>query len=261
MSRLGKLAFAACALASVAGAPALAQEGASSEVSIASGIEQASGHYGTLASTSILVVPVTARLRTGNWRLSASTAWVRVDGGAIIPTASGGPQVVDPAAPRALREGLGDSLVGIAYVIPEDRLGFELQIGGQVKLPTGSRTKGLGTGKSDLAASLDLSKTIGPVTPFVTAGYRLNGDAPTVRLGNTFFGSVGVSFPVRRATLVASFDYREAASALARDSHEAFAALTIPASSRLDLSLYASAGLSKGAPAHSVGARLTLHAF
>ena len=242
---------AGCALMA---APAMAQD--DSSLSVTTGVDYSSGDYGTGSDTNILVVPLSVRYKTGGLRLSATLPWLRIEGSTgVVGGDRSSP--IDPNAPRATRDGLGDLTLGAAYMVPEETLGFGLDLSARVKLPTASESKSLGTGKTDLSVGAELSKTIGPVTPFVSVGYRMPGDPDGIDLQNAWSGSVGASFGVGRTTFIASYDYRESTSALSADSQEIFGAVSTPLNDRLSFTLYGSGGLSNGAPDYGVGAMMT----
>lgn len=253
---------AATALALLTGAsPAWAEE-APSSLSFTTGLDYSEGDYGSASDTEIIVVPVTARFKTGDVRFSASLPWLRIKGASsIVGGGDGGPIIIDPNAPRATRSGLGDLTLGVNWALPEERLGFGLDLGARIKVPTASESRGLGTGKVDTSVSAELSKTFGNVTPFVSAGYRFPGDPDGFELQNAFYGSAGASVVAGKSVIIASYDYREATSALSHDSEELFGAFSTPFSKRINFTLYGSAGLSDGAPDYGVGAMLTFKAF
>lgn len=241
--------------------PAVAQTSDSS-LSVTTGIDYSSGDYGTGVDTEIIVIPVAARYKTGDLRFTAAIPWLRIDGASsIVGGGDGGPVIIDPNAPRATRSGLGDLTLGVNWALPEDRLGFGLDLGARVKVPTASDSKGLGTGKADASLAAELSKSFGNVTPFVSAGYRFVGSPEGLDLNNAWFGSVGASLVAGKSVFIASYDYRESRSALTEDSQDLFGAFSTPLSSALNFTLYGSAGLSDGSPDYGVGAMITLKAF
>lgn len=235
-----------------------AQEASDTQVSFTTGVDYSQGDYGTGVDTKILVVPASARLKMGNLRFNATIPYINIDGANVVGGDSG-PIVVDPNAPRLKRDGLGDLTVGANYAFPEEQLGFGLDLGARVKLPTADA--GLGTGKTDLRFSAEVSKTVGAVTPFISGGYRILGDPDGIELDNAFYGSAGFSVASGSSVFLASYDYRQAANRLTPDSQELFGAFSTPVSKRLNLSLYGSAGLSDGAPDFGLGAMVTLIAF
>lgn len=245
----------------IVAAPALADEMPGS-LSFTTGVDYSKGDYGTGLDTEIIVVPLTARYKTGDVRFSASLPWLHIKGASsIVGGGDGGPIIIDPNAPRTTRSGLGDLTLGVNWALPEERLGFGLDLGARVKVPTASESKGLGTGKVDTSVSAELSKTFGNVTPFVSAGYRFPGDPVGFDLHNAFYGSAGASVVAGKSVVIASYDYREATSDFSDNSKEIFGAFSTPVSDHLNFTVYGSAGLSDGAPDFGVGAMITLKTF
>jgi hypothetical protein len=243
------------ALAVAIPSPALAQD--TQEFSVTTGVDYSSGDYGTGADTDILVVPVSARYKVGNLRITATVPWLRIDGSSAIVGDGAGGVVIDPNAPRTTRSGFGDVSVGAAYQIPEDSLGFGLDLSGRVKLPTASRARGLGTGKVDFTVGAEVSRTFGPITPIASVSYRMPGDPDGIDLHNAWSVSGGASVALGKSVLIASYDYREATSDFAEESQELFGAFSTPLTGNLNATLYGTAGLSKGAPDFGVGGMLT----
>lgn len=154
--------------------------------------------------------------------------------------------------PGTVRSGIGDVSLGAAYMIPETVLGFGLDLSARVKVPTASRSKGLGTGKADVAVKAEVSKTFSPISLFASVGYRVLGKPAGLALHNAWTASAGASVALGRSVLIASYDYRESTSALSRDSHEVFGAFNTPVSKALSVTLYGTGGLSKGAADYGV---------
>lgn len=240
-----------CAMACV---PAMAQD--SDTFTVTTGVDYSSGNYGTDVDTRILVVPVSLRYKTENLRLTATVPWLRIDGSsAIIGDGSGG-TVIDPNAPRTVRSGMGDLTLGAAYLIPEETLGFGLDLSARIKVPTASRSKALGTGKVDLTLSAELSKTFDAFTPFVNVGYRIPGEPSGYDLHNGVAVSAGSSVSLGKSVIIGSYDYRQAISDLSRDSEELFGAFSTPVADRLTYTLYGTAGLNEGAADYGVGSMI-----
>ena len=196
--------------------------------------------------------------RTDWLRLSASVPYLRIDGAGVVLGPDGKPLPGVPTA-AGTRSGVGDASLGATVSLPSDRLaGFEVDLGGRVKLPTSQRSKGLGTGKTDVSVSADVSYPVGAWSPFVTLGYRMPGDPEDVPLKNTFTASAGASLAVGRTILIGSYDYAEASSPAAKDSHELFGAVNTPITDRVSWTGYGTAGLSKGAPDFGVGVLFSL---
>ncbi len=243
--------------------PALAQaSGPAQTLSVTTGVDYSSGSYGAADDTSILVVPVSARLKAGDWRFSATLPYLQIDGASsIVGSGSGGPIIIDPNAPRIRRDGLGDLSLGATFsALKEESAGFNLDVGASVKLATASASDGLGTGKTDYSVSADISKTFGAWSPFVTLGYRVPGDPDGFDLDNAVSVSAGTSVAIGDAVAIVSYDYREATSALAEDGREIFGAFSAPLGGA-NWTLYGSVGLSDGSPDFGAGLMLTFGVF
>ena len=230
-------------------------------LSFTTGVDVSKGDYGTGINTDILVAPLSARLKLGDVRITASVPWLRINGASAIVPGDGGPVIIDPLAPRTTRNGLGDVTLGLNWALPQDKLGVGLDLGARFKIPTASASKGLGTGKADVALSAEISRSFGAVTAFISTGYRFVGSPDTFALDNAFFGSAGLSVSAGKLVLIISYDYRQAASPLAQDSQEIFGALSAPLTERFTLTAYGTGGLSKGAPDYGLGLMVTVKAF
>lgn len=259
MRKIATVAVTALLMSSASVVQAQTSGSDENDLRLTSGIDFSSGDYGTGIDTDILVVPVSARFKSGNVRLTATLPYIRINGAANIVGGDGGPIIVDPNSPRVRRDGIGDLSLGVNYTVPEEILGVGLDFGARVKLPTAA--SGLGTDKTDFSLSVEASKTFGAVTPFAQLGYRIPGDPDGFALQNTLFGSIGFSVTAGKSIVLASYDYREATSTLADDSQEIFGAFSTPVSDALQFTLYGSLGLSDGSPDYGVGTTLTLKLF
>ncbi|WP_313808672.1 transporter [Sphingobium sp.] len=229
-----------------------------SSLTAITGIDYSSGDYGTGSDTHIFVVPMSLRYRTGQLRFTATLPWLRINGSSAIVGGGSGGVIIDPDAPRTTRSGLGDLTLGVGYQIPEEQFGFGLDLSARVKLPTASRSRALGTGKTDVTVAAEISKSFGAITPFANLGYRMPGDPSGFNLHNGWTASGGASMMLGKSALIASYDYREATSDLARDSRELFGAFSTPVVKKLTFTLYGTAGLSKGAADYGVGSMISL---
>lgn len=253
---LGALAASAAAVAGSAAAkgPQLNPF----DFSVTTGADYSSGKYGTTSKTKILIAPVTAAVKTDGWRLSATLPYLRIDGPAGVVIGPDGRPLPGVPTVSGVREGLGDLSLAGTYTVPEDLTnGFTVDLTGRVKFPTSKKSEHLGTGKTDYSVSADVSYPIGNWAPFVTVGYRMPGDPAGVNLKNSVSTSVGTSLAVQKTVFIASYDYTEASSPLAKDSHELFGAASAPLTDRINWTFYGIAGLSDGSPDYEAGLLLT----
>lgn len=243
-------------------APAAADPGS---LSFTTGVDYSVGDYGAPQDTKILVVPFSLRYRVDRLRLSATAPYLKIRGpGVVVGGGEGGPIVVDPNAPQPIttRSGLGDVSLGATYTfLEQDSAGFDLDLGARVKLPTGSRAKGLSTGEADFGVNAEISRSFGTITPFASVGYRMPGDPEGVELRNSVTASIGSSFSLGKPTLIASYDYAGKSSVNADTSQSLFAGLAVPASDRFTVTGYGTKGFSDGAADYSAGLLLTTKLF
>lgn len=251
--------------------PAAAQQTANSTaaeaaspfgLSLSTGLDYSTGDYGQAEKTEILVVPFTMRATTGNLALTGSIPYLRIDGPGGVVVGPGGQPLPGVPTTSGKRSGVGDLSLGATYTLPPETLGgLEVGLGARVKLPTAARSRQLSTGKTDYTLSADISYAIGNVSPFVNLGYRILGDPDGVDLRNGPTASIGATALVGKATLIGSYDYARAITPLVDDSHELFGGLSAPLGSRVTLTGYGVAGMSKGSPDFGAGLLLTVKAF
>jgi len=244
--------------------PALAQEtgSAAHSLSVTTGVDYSSGDYGLDDDTKITVVPIVGRLTTGDFSFTASLPYIRLNTpGGVVLGPDGKPL---PGVPTTggKSNGFGDVTIGAKYSVPTEALaGLDLSVGGRVKLPTSSDSKGLSTGKTDFVSTVELGYTFGAVSPFVEVGYRVLGDPDGVNLRNGPTLSAGSSVQVGKTVLIASYDYARSATPAADDSSELFGGVAIPAGRRFTVTGYGTKGLSEGSADYGVGLLLTAKVF
>ncbi len=79
--------------------------------------------------------------------------------------------------------------------------------GAFVKVPTGPGS--ISTGEYDGGVDVEISKSIGNVSPFLKAGYRFYGDSPELELQNGWAGSAGATARVGKVILLGSYDWEQ----------------------------------------------------
>ena len=230
-------------------------------VEFSSGLEYQEGDYGTGGKIETLSIPSNLRVTTGRFQFSATLPYVRVDAPGNVVGGGGGvlglPIIVDPTRPatRDRRESLGDLKLGASYLMPISVV--DLAITGQVKLPTASKARNLGTGEVDYAVGAELSKNLGPITPFVGVSYTIPGDPKGYDLRKSLAARGGI------ATMLApnirgyvSYGYARSVSRLVDNEKQLSTGINAGLSKRLSLGLFGTAGLSDGSP--DVGAGIQL---
>lgn len=176
------------------------------------GADYSSGKYGGTQSTDISYFSLFGRYERDRWTLKLTLPWLRITGPGSV---AGGdrPIVVDANANqnRVTVSGMGDAVAAVTYTLYEAPK-LLVDATGKVKLPTGSKDEGLGTGKADYVTQVDAYVTVAPgASLFTGVGYRVFGDPDGSDFNNVFFASFGGTYRVLPSvTAGVSLDYRQA---------------------------------------------------
>lgn len=233
---------------------------------LSTGIEYHEGEFGTGQRIETIAVPASLRVTRGNVQLAATLPYLRIDAPGNVVGGGGGllglPIIVDPTQPatREHRAGIGDLRLGATYTVPSASVG--LAFTGQIKAPTASESKGLGSGAFDYSLGAELSKSFGRVTPFVGVGYTMPGDPDGYDLRDGLSARAGAA--VRMTERVRghfAYGYARSLSLLVPDEQQLSTGINAALGERLSLGLYGSAGLSDGSPDIGAGLRLGVGIF
>lgn len=215
---------------------------------VSTGFDYSSGKYGATTPTDIAFVPLTVQSARGAWTLKGSTGWMSLSGPALILDGSGSGSGGTGTDRKV--NGISDVNLSATYTLEQyfDR-GLYIDLTARVKLPSASFAKGLGTGKTDYAAQVDVSRSIGDFLPFVTAGYKINGSPATLALRNVVYGSVGVQYLWDQDIAAGVvFDFRQSSIKTSSDPQEGSAYLTFKLNDRFSMNVYGVVGFSSNSP-------------
>jgi len=222
------------------------------------GVTDTNGDYGTPNNTNVLLGLTTLSLSNDSFKFSASLPYMRISGrGLLVFDANGNPIVINRRVngPTDVRTGWGDLTLSASYTIPPAVLAdFQVRVTGITKLPTAPARRRLNTGEADFGMNVDVSRSFGDWTPFVTVGY-LNRGQPT---GFTFYDTssvaVGASYMLRdNLVAVVSYDYDSADAPQVTAGHELMGSLSWIQNDKLTLTGYGTVGLSSGSPDVGIG--------
>ena len=238
---------------------------------VSTGFDYTSGKYGakcafqnvsltcTSTGTTVLDIPATGMIQLGRVRLEATVPWIEIEGPGKFAGVFGIPIVVAPQSNEPKhRSGIGDITAGAAVVLSrEDILLPLIEIEGVIKLPTA--VDGLGTGKTDYGAQINLSKTVLPgVTGFGSLGYQWIGDINTVPLHSGARATAGAEFHFLSLSAGGLFDYRQSAWQGSPDyfAFDPYAKWDVIAG--LGIAVYGTFGMTRSTPSSGFGLRLSL---
>lgn len=156
------------------------------------------------------------------------------------------------------RSGFGD--VSIAATCSFD-LGsdFWIDATGRVKLPTASKAKRLGTGKTDFTASFDFGKDIGPATIYINGRRKFIGKNTGSTLRDVWGAGVGASVLAGEGvTLGADYDWQQSSSAGQKASSEVTGWAAFRLAKGFNLSVFASTGLNNNSADFAGGMTLSI---
>ena len=214
-----------------------------------------SGRFGTTETTRIESSALGLRSQFGEWEVGVTLPYLSVESGGSSALSIGGAIVSGQSARRGRQSGYGDINLRVSRSLP---LGadapFQARLTAHAKMPTGSRA--FSTGKLDGGVAVELSRTFGKVTPYLSTGYRTFGDSRMVRLRDGWATSAGVMASFGKVTLIASHESAQSVT-FGPGSREVLGAATGPLAPGWAWTLFGSKGYSAGAPNLTVGTSLT----
>jgi hypothetical protein len=230
---------------------ALSYSAAAQEIGGGVGASHFSGRFGGAERTSVDSIYLSASAASDKWRLDLTLPYLRVSGGGTVDI--GG--IIIPIEGLGSSQGLGDLTVRVTRSLPESgAVPVAVSVSAQVKLPTGA--SGVSTGQTDYAFDLEASKDLGRFSPSVTVGYRVLGDLDFFYLKDGWSLSAGTGVALGDLFFSASYDWSEAATG-GPDPRELFFLTAGLIARGWSWNLFASKGLSEGAPDYGVGGGIT----
>lgn len=225
--------------------------------SLTGGFDYSSGNYGEPTDTTIIYFPLTGRYETGLWIFGLTVPYLEVEGPRTVVRDIGRIGTQSPSG-TSRESGLGDIVGSATYNLLATPDGRALDLTGKLKLGTGNRDKGLGTGENDIHVQLDGYRTIGQLSPFATLGYKFLGDPPGINLKNVFYYSIGASHKLDNERSVGAMWYGQQKTTDAGDPQsELIGYYTQKLIPWWKAQLYGVLGLANGSPDYGVGAMVT----
>lgn len=238
---------------------------------LSTGLNVSAGNYGAKCAvniksvtcnttgTTLIELPMTVMLQAGRLRMEVTASFINIQGPGKISDNYFFPVVMAPSATEPKhRSGLGDFTIGGAWLLHrEDAFVPAIEIGGIAKLPTAS--SGLGTGKGDFGAQLNLYRTLTPwLTAYGSLGYLWIGDINTVKLHSGAHATAGVDVRIASFGGGAMLDLQQSTWQGAPDYASLNPYFTWHFLGGVGVTLYTTIGLTRASPSHGFGVRLSL---
>jgi long-subunit fatty acid transport protein len=178
-----------CALCVASIHPAYAVDG---KLTLAVGLDYSTGAYGESSDTETWAAPIALKYRTDDWNLRLATSWLHVTGPGNL-TPEGEP--LEGSSAVTTEQGAGDIIAALTYTVLDERnYPFGLDLGARIKFGTADAAKSLGTGKNDYALQAEVFKPIDAWMPYVSLGYKWEGDPAGINYNNVWYGSAGADY-------------------------------------------------------------------
>jgi len=234
------------------------------------GFDYVTGNYGakcavtlsitcTSTGTTVFELPATAMLQIWRLRLQVTVPYVDIEGPGQLAGDLGVPVIIAPlnTEPKH-RSGLGDITVGAAYILLRENLFMpRIELAGTTKLPTAG--DGLGTGRTDYGAQINLYRTLLPwLTTVGSVGYEWVGDINTVKLHSGLEATAGANAKFLGLGGGALFNYQQSAWAGAPDYFTLNPYVTWRMLGVVGVTLYGTVGLTRASPSQAFGVRFSL---
>lgn len=226
--------------------------------SLTTGLDYSTGKYGTANSTEISYVPVTGKYETDKLTLKLTVPYIRITGyGNVVKDI--GTVGTTTSTQKTTASGMGDIVASAGYnVYDGGSNGVLVDLTGKIKFGTADSTKGLGTGKNDFAAQVDVYKVIEKTTLFGTVGYRIFGKPAGLPLNNVFYGTLGVNQKLSEDTSTGlMLDLRQRAISTGYPQRELTGYVTHKLSTHWKGQAYLVKGFADGSPDWGGGAMVS----
>lgn len=228
-------------------------------LTMTTGVDYSSGTYGGTQSTDMTYLPIIGKYETGKWTLKLTVPYISITGpGNVVPNLG---TVTANTSARSTHSGLGDVIASVSRTVYYSRTTQTLvDLTGKVKFATADQTKGLGTGKNDYAAQVDVYKLMGKLTPFATVRYNVLGNPSGYALHNVWYGAIGGAYRLTPQTSGGVMvDLRQKSSAAGAPHRDLIVFLSHALDTKWKLQGYMVKGFANGSPDWESGAMIAYH--
>lgn len=226
------------------------------KTSLATGFDYSRGSYGLASDTTVTSVPVELTYDSGPWIFRAFTSWLTIKGPSAAALTGGSGNLTRPTA--SSESGLGDLYADATYRADPFANGVRVDTTLRAKIPTADEARGLGTGEADYYGQLNVYRTFGATTPYVTGGYRVLGDSDRYQLRDGPYASAGAHFRASDQTVITvGYDWSSRITDAADSASDAMVAVTHDVNDRWRVFAYALKGFTDASPDVGAGLRVS----
>jgi|WetSurMetagenome_2_1015567.scaffolds.fasta_scaffold05935_4 hypothetical protein len=170
------------------------------DFSLGTGFEYSSGNYGLTSDTSMLIVPVEGKYRTGAWAFKLTVPYIQITGpGGVLPNGLRSKTTRTTTTRNTTHSGLGDISASTTYnIVSGNESRPRVDLTGKIKFGTADTY--LGTGQNDYAVQVDLYQEMDRFTPMGSLGYEVLGSPVGIQLNNVAYGIVGGDYKLTDQT-------------------------------------------------------------
>ncbi|MCH2170237.1 hypothetical protein MK489_05605 [Myxococcota bacterium] len=223
--------------------------------SFSTGVHYISGDYGYPDDTTILYVPLGAKLDLYPFTVRLTVPYLRMEGPSnVLPDNT---QISGPEGNVTTRNGLGEILGSVSYFYdPKSEIVPWIEFTFRTTFPTQTE-EDLGTGDFAFSTQVDLFDRWGEFTPILTFGRKFFLNE---LLDDRFYTSVGGLYEISESVDIGLFYdwYQSSSRTNPLDAHELVPYLSYDVSKSVSIAPYGVIGLSKGSADFGVGLSFTL---
>jgi hypothetical protein len=222
------------------------------------GYDYSKGDYGFTQDTEVSSIPVNLSYDQDRWAFKATLPYITIKGPATVVTGSGAASGAPPRPTTNSESGFGDIMLSGTYHARPVPGELNVDLTGRVKFGTADVDKGLGTGKTDYYAQIDLYQNFGVLTPFGNVGYRVLGRSDEFPLKDGFYATVGSAVRISSTTVGGvAFDWRSKIVSGAQDGTDGLAFISTNPNAQWNLLAYVLKGFNDASPNIGVGGSAT----
>lgn len=231
---------------------------ANERLSIGTVVDFSSGYYGAETKTEMIATIIQTKYNSGDFSIRLDLPYLTLSGpsNAVISSSS---TMTTTSIQYREREGIGDAVLGAVYnAFYNSEYAIAIDIGLKLKIPTASRSSGLGTGEPDESVQLYTYKSLDDFTLMLGTGYKWVGKPTGINYRNTISASTGIIYQVSdNSSLGTMVDFRQSVFSNLNDQAEMTFYGTHKLFSSWQTQLYIYKGITNTSPSFGGGGVLS----